>query len=73
MISGLTGLKNLGSFNVQYDEIIERQFKENIMINYGIIKGEIASQEKTMIVFIKVGQDGSIYGYQDKYFSYSHL
>ena len=35
MISGLTGLKNLGSFNVQYDEIIERQFKENIMINYG--------------------------------------
>lgn len=67
MISGLTGLKNLGSFNVQYDEIIERKFKENIIINYGIIKGEIASQEKTMIVFIKVGQDGSIYGYQDKY------
>lgn len=40
---------------------IENINSGNVVINYGIIKGN----EK--IVFIKVGKDGSIYGYNNKY------
>lgn len=44
-----------------YDKIIHSQFKDTIIIDYGIINGN------ETIVFIKAGQDGSMYGYQNKY------
>lgn len=44
-----------------YDKIIHSQFEDIAIIDYGIIKGN------ETIVFIKAGQDGSMYGYQNKY------
>ena len=44
-----------------YDSIVYSRFSDDIIINYGIIKGN------STIIFIKAGQDGSCYGYQDKY------
>ena len=46
---------------MDYDKIIKRKFKDIAIIDYGIIKGN------SVVVFIKVGQDGSIYGYDNKY------
>lgn len=46
---------------MKYDSIINRKLKDNIDIEYGIIKGN------NTVVLIKVGQDGSIYGYDNKY------
>ena len=43
-----------------FDQIIQRPF-DNKTIEYGIIKGN------NIVVFIKVGLDGSIYGYKNKY------
>ena len=44
-----------------YDKVIHSQFKDIAIIDYGIIEGN------ETIVFIKAGQDGSMYGYQNKY------
>ena len=44
-----------------FDEIIKKEFKDIAVIEYGIIKGN------STIVFIKAGQNGSIYGYENKY------
>lgn len=46
---------------MNYDEITKSEFNNNTIIEYGIIKGN------SIVVFIKVGQDGSIYGYENKY------
>lgn len=46
---------------MKYDEILKKEFKDIAIIEYGIIKGN------STIVFIKAGQDGSIYGYENKY------
>lgn len=46
---------------VKFDIEINKKFSDNIIINYGIVNGD------NTIVFIKAGQDGSLYGYQDKY------
>lgn len=50
-----------GDIYMNFDKEINSIFKENIVINYGIINGN------SKIVFIKTGQDGSIYGYENKY------
>ena len=44
-----------------YDKIVHSQLEDIAIIDYGIIKGN------EIIVFIKAGQDGTIYGYQNKY------
>lgn len=44
-----------------FDIIIHSPFKDIAIIDYGIIKGN------NKIVFIKAGQDGSMYGYENKY------
>lgn len=44
-----------------YDIIRKSNFDDNIIINYGIIKGT------NTIVLIKAGLDGSMYGYENKY------
>ena len=44
-----------------YDQIIHSQLEDIAVIDYGIVKGN------ETIVFIKAGQDGSMYGYQNKY------
>ena len=49
------------SDKVKFDVEINKKFSDNIIINYGIVNGN------NTIVFIKAGQDGSLYGYQDKY------
>ena len=46
---------------MKYDEISKKEFRDIAIIEYGIIKGN------STIVFIKAGQDGSIYGYENKY------
>lgn len=46
---------------MKYDEILKKEFRDIAIIEYGIIKGN------STIVFIKTGQDGSIYGYKNKY------
>lgn len=46
---------------MNYDEILKKEFRDIAIIEYGIIKGN------STIVFIKAGQDGSIYGYENKY------
>lgn len=46
---------------MKYDIETYREFKNNIIIDYGIIEGN------NIVVFIKVGQDGTIYGYENKY------
>ena len=50
---------------LSYDKIISKTI-DSEEINYGIIHGN----EK--IVFVKVGADGSIRGYQDKYLKMAH-
>ena len=45
---------------MKYDKVFTKEFKDIATIEYGAIKGN------NTIVFIKVGQDGSIYGYEDK-------
>lgn len=46
--------------NLKFDKEIHSNFNDEI-IDYGIIEGN------NIIVFIKAGQDGSLYGYQNKY------
>ena len=46
---------------MKFDIEIHKEFDENITIDYGIIKGD------STILFIKAGQDGSMYGYDNKY------
>lgn len=46
---------------MKFDIELSKNFEENIIINYGIIKGN------NKILFIKAGQDGSMYGYENKY------
>lgn len=45
----------------EYDKIVHSQLGDIAIIDYGIKKGN------ETIVFIKAGQDGSMYGYQNKY------
>lgn len=45
----------------KFDIELEKEFKEVAIIEYGIVKGN------STIVFIKAGQDGSLYGYKNKY------
>ena len=52
--------------NKEFDEIINSKFNEKIVIDYGIMKGN------NRIIFIKSGQDGTIYGYQNKYLNIAH-
>ncbi len=47
--------------NLDYNKIIHSKLNSKVIIDYGIINGD-----KT-IVFIKAGQDGSMYGYKNKY------
>lgn len=44
-----------------YDKIVRSQLKNTAIVDYGIVRGT------ETIVFIKAGQDGSMYGYQNKY------
>lgn len=44
-----------------YDKIVNIQLEDIAVIDYGIVKGN------ETIVFIKAGQDGSMYGYHNKY------
>ncbi len=46
---------------LDYNKIIHSELNGKVIIDYGIINGD-----KT-IIFIKAGQDGSMYGYQNKY------
>ncbi len=50
-----------------YDKIIHSQFEDIAIIDYGIMKGN------ETIVFIKAGQDGSMYGYQNKYLKMANI
>lgn len=45
---------------MNFDIIINKKFN-NLVIDYGIIKGN------NIIIFIKAGQNGSMYGYRNKY------
>ena len=45
----------------EYDIVVHSQLEDVALIDYGIIKGN------EIIVFIKAGQDGTMYGYQNKY------
>lgn len=51
---------------MKYEKIIETQFNDK-KIEYGFVNGN------NTIVFIKVGQDGSIYGYENKYLKMAHI
>lgn len=44
-----------------YDKVVNSKLEDIAIIDYGIIIGN------ETIVFIKAGQDGSMYGYQNKY------
>ena len=46
---------------MKFDIELHKQFKDNIIIDYGIIRGN------NNILFIKAGQNGSKRGYKDKY------
>ncbi len=48
-----------------YDKIITREYN-NTVIEYGILYGNADSIDRR-ILLVKVGQNGSIYGYRDKY------
>ena len=52
--------------NKEFDEIINSRFNEKMMIDYGIMEGN------NKIIFIKSGQDGTIYGYQNKYLNIAY-
>lgn len=45
----------------KFDLELKKELKDVAIIDYGIIKGN------STIVFIKAGQDGSLYGYKNKY------
>lgn len=46
---------------LKFDKEIHSKFNDIAIIDYGIVEGN------DTIVFIKAGQDGSLYGYQNKY------
>ena len=46
---------------LKFDKEIHSKFKDIAIIDYGIVEGN------NIIVFIKAGQDGSLYEYQNKY------
>ena len=46
---------------LKFDKEIHSKFEDIAIIDYGIVEGN------NIIVFIKAGQDGSLYGYQNKY------
>ncbi len=46
---------------LEYDKIVHSKLEDIAIIDYGIVRGN------ETIVFIKAGQDGSMYGYQNKY------
>jgi dienelactone hydrolase len=46
---------------MKYEYEFHKKFKGAIIIDYGIIKGN------NKVFFIKAGQDGSMYGYKNKY------
>lgn len=46
---------------LEYDKIVNSKLEDIAIIDYGIVRGN------ETIVFIKAGQDGSMYGYQNKY------
>ena len=45
----------------KFDKEIHSKFEDVAIIDYGIVEGN------NIIVFIKAGQNGSLYGYQNKY------
>lgn len=45
----------------KFDKEIKSQFKDSIIIEYGIVEGN------NTVVFTKAGQNGSLYGYENKY------
>ena len=47
--------------NLKFDKEIKSNFKDIAVIEYGIVNGN------NTIVFIKAGQNGSLYGYNNKY------
>lgn len=47
---------------MKFDIELHKQFGDIAIIDYGIIKGN-----NNIILFIKSGQDGSMYGYKNKY------
>ena len=46
---------------LKFDKIVKSNLEDIAVIEYGIIEGN------NTIVFIKSGQNGSIYGYNNKY------
>ena len=46
---------------LKFDKEIKSKFENNLIIDYGIVEGN------NTILFIKAGQNGSLYGYQNKY------
>ena len=46
---------------LKFDKEIHSKFEDIAIIDYGIVEGN------NIIVFIKAGQDGSLYGYQNNY------
>ena len=46
---------------LKFDKEIHSKFDDIAIIDYGIVEGN------DTIVFIKAGQNGSLYGYQNKY------
>lgn len=51
---------------MDYDIKLSKQFRDIAIIDYGIVNGN------DTVVFIKVGQNGSIYGYENKYLRIAH-
>ena len=47
--------------DLKFDKEIQSRFKDIAIIDYGIVEGN------NIVVFIKAGQNGSLYGYQNKY------
>lgn len=47
--------------DLKFDKEIQSKFEDIAIIDYGIVEGN------NTIVFIKAGQNGSLYGYQNKY------
>lgn len=47
--------------DLKFDKEIHSKFEDIAVIDYGIVEGD------NIIVFIKSGQNGSLYGYQNKY------
>ena len=51
----------------KYDIETSSKLNDNIIIDYGIIKGN------STVLFIKPGQNGTIYGYNNKYLKLARL